>query len=87
MHSVAYAMDNWTEDECILQVDFSNAFSLTSPQHFINSTYELLPKIGNLTNFLYSTRDLLKLGPNGDNFLFSSTGVQQDVPSRPYYSR
>ena len=83
IHSIAHAMENLQEDESILQVDFTNAFNLTSRQKFIDLTYDLLPKIANLTNFLYSSKGLLKLGHNGDDFLLSCTGVQQGCPLAP----
>jgi hypothetical protein len=82
IHSVAAAMDHLKDDDCILQVDFSNAFNNISRIKIIELTALYLPSLLNLVKYLYSVQGFLKLGQS-DEYILSCWGVQQGCPLAP----
>jgi hypothetical protein len=81
IHSVASSLENLFLDECILQVDFSNAFNMVHRATFIRLVKIHFPQISNITNFLYQPQGFLIVGPQ--KHLRSYSGVQQGDPLAP----
>jgi hypothetical protein len=74
IHSVASNFENLCLDECILQVDFSNAFNMVGRATFIRLVKIHFPQISNITNFLHQSQGYLIVGPQ--KHLRSYSGVR-----------
>jgi hypothetical protein len=81
IHSVASRLESLSYDECILQVDFSNAFNMVDRATFIRLVKIHFPQLSNITNFLYQSQAFLIVGPQ--LHLRSYSGVQQGDPLAP----
>lgn len=82
IHSVAAIMEKLEHNECILQVDFTNAFNLVSREKFLELVKEHFHPIWNITNYLYTSQGILRIG-NGSETILSCSGVQQGCPLSP----
>jgi hypothetical protein len=82
IHSIASTMEHLKDDECILQVDFSNAFNLVDRLTFIRLVKTYFPQLANIVNYLYLSHGYLCLGPG--LHIRSMIGVQQGCPLAPF---
>jgi hypothetical protein len=82
IHSVASIMENLSDTDCILQVDFQNAFNMVDRKTFLRLVKTHFPLLSNIANFLYQSHAFLILGPQ--MHLRSLSGVQQGCPLPPF---
>ncbi len=82
IHSLATSMETLEEDECILQIDFNNAFNLVNRNKFMDLIGIHFPSLSNLVQYLYAAPSFLITGQDSE-VIFSSQGVQQGCPLAP----
>ena len=76
-------METLTDEDCILQVDFTNAFNLVSRSAMFDVIASDFPSLLNVVEYLYGTQGFLRVGYDSE-FLASCVGVQQGCPLAPF---
>jgi hypothetical protein len=78
IHGIASTMESLLDDECILQIDFKNAFNMVDRKSYMNLVNIHFPLLSNIVHYLYEAHSYLIVGPQ--IHLRSSSGVQQGCP-------
>ena len=79
IHAVDTRLEQLADPQCILQIDFSNAFNLVSRNEILSTVASTFPKLGRITNYLYGNQGILRVG-NSSETILSCLGVQQGCP-------